>query len=138
MRIFDLKSIISELCLEHLPSFRPIIDTIGTTHYEVGKYLCELLTPLASKEFSLKDSFDAADRIRHLPKNYREQGYKLVSFDVVSLFTNVPLQRKINIILDCVYKNKEISTTLKRSCTLKKVLLETCTKTAFQFNNTFY
>ena len=30
-----------------LPSFRPIIDTTGTTHYEIGKYLCELLTPLA-------------------------------------------------------------------------------------------
>ena len=47
---------------ENIPPFRPIVDTIGTTH-KVGKYLCELLNPLASNEFTLKDSFDAADRI---------------------------------------------------------------------------
>ena len=36
------------------------------------------------------------------------------SFDVESLFTNVPLQQTINIILDCVYNNKLIATQLKK------------------------
>ena len=47
------------------------------------------------------------------------------------------MQRTLDIILDRVYKNGEISTKLKRS-TLKKLLLDTCTNTAFQSNNKFY
>jgi hypothetical protein len=60
-----------------------------------------------------------------------------VSFDVVSLFTNVPLKRTLNLILDRVYKDKIIETTIKKS-TLKKLLLDTCTKTAFSFNGQLY
>ena len=29
-----------------LPKFRPIIDTVGSSHYHVGKYLIGLLNPL--------------------------------------------------------------------------------------------
>ena len=63
--------------------------------------------------------------------------YTFVSFDVESLFTNVPLKKTIEIILNRVYSEKEISTTLsKRS--LKKLLLDACTKTAFSFNKKLY
>ena len=51
---------------DNLPPFRPIIDTTGTTHYATGKYLCELLGPLGNNTYSLKDSFDAAERLRNL------------------------------------------------------------------------
>ena len=117
---------------EELPPFRPVIDTIGSTHYKVGKYLCELLKPLSTNEYTLKDSFDAAERIRNIPQTAKEDGYKFVSFDVVSLFTNVPLKRTLNIILSRVYKEKLIQTTLKKS-SLKKLILDTCTKVAFLF-----
>ena len=60
-----------------------------------------------------------------------------MSFDVVSLFTNVPLKRTLEVILRRVYKEKQISTSLKKS-TLKKLLIDTCTKTAFTFNDKFY
>ncbi|XP_066926566.1 uncharacterized protein [Clytia hemisphaerica] len=103
---------------QRIPKFRPIIDTTGSTHYNVGKYLANLLNPLTINEFTLKDSFETTTRIRNIPNELFEQGYVLVSFDVVSLFTNVPLQRTIKIILDRVYKDEEIATTLKRS-TLK-------------------
>ena len=66
-----------------------------------------------------------------------ENGYRLVSFDVVSLFTNVPLQRTINIILNRIYKNKAITTNLKKS-TLKKLIHDCCTKTTFSFNDKLY
>jgi len=68
---------------------------------------------------------------------YKNDGYKFVSFDVVSLFTNVPLKRTLDIILNRVYKDKLIQTTLKKS-TLKKLILDTCTKTAFLFNGKLY
>ena len=99
--------------------------------------MCELLKPLSTNEFTLKDSFDAADRIRNIPPTDIESDYQFVSFDVVSLFTNVPLKRTLNLILDRVYKDKLIETSMKKR-TLKKLLLDTCTKTAFSFNGQLY
>jgi hypothetical protein len=78
---------------DRIPPLRPIIDTIGSTHYGVGKFVPKLLNPLTQNEYSLKDSFEAADKIKEIPQNLYEQGYRLISFDVKSLFTNVPLKK---------------------------------------------
>ena len=48
--------------------------------------------------------------------------YKMVSDDIKSLFTNVPLDRIISIILKKIYDNAELQTTLTRSG-LKELLL---------------
>ena len=52
----------------NLPKFRPIVDTTGTVHYHVGKYLRDLLNPLTSNEYTIKDSFDAVTRIKNMPQ----------------------------------------------------------------------
>ena len=122
---------------DRLPKFRPITDTTGTTHYSVGKYISELLQPLTQNEFTLKDTFDAASRIELIPSELFDQGYKFVSFDVESLFTNVPLQRTLEIIIERIYNKKLIDTNLKKS-TLRKLIRDTCTKTAFSCNNQLY
>ena len=121
----------------NIPKFRPIIDTTGTTHCLVGKYLASLLNPLTINEYSLKDSFDAANRIKCIPQNLFENGYQYISFDVESLFSNVPIKRTVDIILKRIYEDKLVSTNLRKR-TLKKLILDTCTKTAFSFNNKLY
>ena len=78
----------------NLPPFRPIIDTTNTPYYEVGKLLTSLLEPLTKNQYVVKDSFEAVERIKDIPKEYFEQGYKYVSFDVESLFTSVPLKKQ--------------------------------------------
>ena len=113
---------------------RPVISNIGTATYELSKYLAELLRPLTKSEYSIESTKDFVDRIKQkrLP-----QEYELVSFDVVSLFTSVPLDYTINIILDKIYKEKLIETKLKRN-EMKK-LLETCTKEMhFSFKGDIY
>ena len=120
-----------------IPEFRPIIDTTGTPYYEVGKFLAKLLNPLIMNEFSLKDSFDATKRIQNIPDELFEKGYRFVSFDVKSLFTNVPLAKTIDIILNRVYDQKLIETKLKRR-SLKKLISDVCKKTKFSFNNQLY
>ena len=61
---------------DNIPPFRPIVDTTGTTHYSVGKYLSELLNSLTQNEYSLRDSFDAANRInRILPLVQENEDY---------------------------------------------------------------
>ena len=122
---------------ENIPPLRPIIDTIGSTHYGVGKFLSKLLNPLTQNAYNLKDSFEAADRIKGIPQNLYEEGYRLVSFDVKSLFTSVPLQKTVDIILDRVYNQNVIQTTLKKR-TLKKLIIDTCSKTAFSYNKVIY
>ena len=87
----------------NIPKFTPIIDTTGTSHYLVGKYLPGLLYPLTTNEFSRKDSFDAANRIKTISSYLFENGYQYVSFDVESLFTNVPIKRTVDIMLRRIY-----------------------------------
>ena len=60
-----------------------------------------------------------------------------ISLDVVSLFTNVPLRKTMNIILKWVYNEKLINTSLSK-LSLKKSILETCQKMALSFNNKLY
>ena len=62
------------------------------------------------------------------------KGYKFISVDVESLFTNIPFTKTINIILNRVYDENLIETKLKRR-TLKKLISDTCKKTTFIFNN---
>ena len=50
---------------------------------------------------------------------------------------NVPLNRTIKIILKRIYQEKVFRTTLRKR-TMKKVIIESCTKIAFSFNNRIY
>ena len=97
--------------------------TTNTPHCNVGKFLAGLLNPLTLNQYSLRDSFDAADAIKSIPPELFSQGYKFVSFDVKSLFTNVPLHRTINIVLDRIYNKKLIDTSFRKH-TLKKLVLD--------------
>ena len=55
----------------------------------------------------------------------------------VSLFTNVPLRKTVHIIPNRVYYQKLINTSLSER-SLKKLILDTCQKTALSFNNILY
>ena len=62
-------------------------------------YLSSLLSPLTHNDYSVKGAFEAVNKIRSIPPELFEKGYRYYSLDVVSLFTNVPLDRTIKIIL---------------------------------------
>ena len=59
-----------------------------------------------------------------LPSDY----YKLVSFDMTSLFTNVPIDNTISIILKRIYDQRELE--IKISIQEMTDLLLLCTKNA--------
>ena len=78
------------------PPFRPILSAIGTASYNLAKFLVPLLEPLTKNQYVCKDSFSfAADVRQQNPDLY------MASFDVDSLFTNIPLDETIDI---CVKK----------------------------------
>ena len=99
--------------------------------------MTDLLNPLTLNDYTIKDSYDVAARIRQIPQQLLDEGYVFVSFDVTSLFTNVPLDRTINVILNRIYKKGLIKTRLKKT-TLKKLIKDTCTKTVFSCNDQLY
>ena len=74
----------------------------------------------------VKDSFTATNKIRKIPKELFDQGYRFVSFDVEPLFTLVPLSKTINIILDQIYNKNLLKTNIKKR-TMKKLLKACCT-----------
>ena len=122
---------------ENLPPFRPIVDTTNTPYYGIAKFLANLLNPLTLNDFTVKDSFDAANKIQQIPKELFDSGYKFVSFDVISLFTNVPLAKTIDIILKCVYSENLVTTNLTKRL-IKKLLKDACSETVFTFNDKIY
>ena len=93
---------------QDIPPFRPIVDTTSTPHYGTGKCLSSLPNPLTINNYSIEDSFEAAKRIKAIPPELFNEGYKFISFDTTSLFTNVPLKRTVNIILKRIYIDKVI------------------------------
>ena len=97
---FQLKQNVDDLTL------RP------TATYETEKYLTALLTPLSKPENTI---LNTADFIKRILRETILNGYKLVSFDVKSLFMNVPLNKTIDTILKKVYDEKVIKTTIPKS-----------------------
>ena len=116
-----------------LLAFRPIVDTTSTPYYHVGKFLSFFLNPLTLNDYNLRGSFDAVSVIRSISQNLFDEGYRFVSFDVESLFTNAPLKRTIRIVLKRVFEDKLINTMLRKR-SLKMLLLDCATKTAFSFD----
>ena len=116
---------------EHLPKFIPVIDTTNT-HYGISKFLSSLLNPLTENRHVVEDTFTAANKIREIPKELFNHGYRFFSFDVESLFTSVPLSKTINIILDWIYNKKLLKTNIKKR-TMKKLLKDCCTTNTFFF-----
>ena len=79
--------------------FRRIIDSAGTSHCLVGKYLANLLNLLTINEFFIKDSFEEISGIKDIPQDLLHNGHQFILFDVESLFTNVPIGRIVGTIL---------------------------------------
>ena len=74
--------------IEKLP-LRPIISNIGTATHKIAQYICNLLPPLSKSKYTVLNTKDFVDNIKTTKAPIE---YVAISFDVVSLFTNVPLQ----------------------------------------------
>ena len=115
-----------------LPNFRPIVSSIGTYNNNLSKYLCELLSPNLPNEYCTKDTFTFVEELKEVSINDKF----LASFDVTSLFANIPLKETIKLAVDLIktsYPNLKIS-----SEDLTKLFKFVTCETHFLFNGKYY
>ena len=120
----------------HKPNvpMRPILDMCNSPYHDVAKWLADMLEPLRRHlcQYSLHDSFEFVDLVRDLNLNSK----RMISFDVTSLFTNVPLIETINFI--CDYIESSNFTVPLPTQYLRELLLRCTFNIQFQFNGSLY
>ena len=81
---------------------RPIISQISTPTYKLAKKLNQLLTPFVPSEFSLRSPTQFIDILENKSSNCL-----IASLDMESLFTNVPVDETIELIMQKVYHTEK-------------------------------
>ena len=115
------------------PKLRPIVSSIGTFNYNLSRSLCDfLLSPLVPNEYSCKDTFSFVCQIKNanLSKKF------FVSYDVTSLFTNIPLQETIDIAINLIFNHNPNLNIIKKE--LQKIFLFPTSQTHYIFYCKFY
>ena len=112
---------------------RPIMAAYNLPNYRLAKCLVPLLAPLTTNSYSIKNSFEFANFITtQCPNQY------LVSFDVESLFTNIPIYETIDIILDKLFPNDDTIYCGFSKLDFKKLLELSVSDNHFLFNSQIY
>ena len=88
-------------------------------------FLCGLLSPVVPDDYSCKDTFSFVSQI----KNSNFSCKFLVSYDVTSLFTNIPLQETTAIAISLILNHNCNLTITKKE--LKKLFLFATFQTLF-------
>ena len=109
------------------PPLRPIISQIGTVTYDVSKQLNNIIRKYMPRKYTVQSTYEFITML----KDQRYNG-KLASMDVESLFTNVPVLRTIEIILENVYHHPTIPPPDFPENTMKELLTICTTKTPFK------
>ena len=114
---------------------RPVLSSIRTFNYGLAKALKQMLSSIIKKDTIIKDSFAFVDELKTL--KHLSPTSKMVSFDVVSLYTNIPLTETINIILNHLYNDENPPPSIPKDDMVK--VLEFATKLShFSFNGQLY
>ena len=89
----------NQIVADGLPSFRPILSAIGTPTYKLAKFLVPVLELLTTTEYTIKDSFTFSEELQSF-----DSKLVIASFDIESLFTNIPLQETIDLCVENLFK----------------------------------
>ena len=115
---------------------RPALSMTGLSHHELGQWLASLLQPVLERFLShcTSDSFTFAKIMQNLNI---DPNFFICSFDVPSLFTNVPLDETIKICSDALYDNSHSQPFIPKDLFVE--LIKSATSSVeFSFNNTMY
>ena len=114
-------------------TFMDMAFELGLHRTKTTKHLAKLLSSLSRSEYTVSSTDDLTNLLKqHVPANC-----EMIFFGVTSLFTNVPLELTIDVILWKVYDEKLVDVKIPRK--EMKDLLLLCTKNIhFTFNVDIY
>ena len=116
---------------------RPIVSTVGSATYRIAKRLNTILTPYArDAESYIKNTTDFVGKLKDITI---EDDEIMVSYDVKSLFTNVPIGAAYKEIEKAVRGDKDVKQRTGMGADAIMKLVELCLSiTNFQFQDKHY
>ena len=109
------------------PPLRPIISQVGTVTYDIAKWMNSLITPYMPQKFTINSTNDFIK----IAQTVKDPNF-LAFLDVESVFTNVPVEETIEIIVQNVYQNAQLPPPNIPKTILQKLLLICTTKNPFK------
>ena len=97
---------------------RPILSATNTYNYKLAKWLDQKLKPLIVNKHVIDDVFKFVDDIKRKQAGTSDI---LVSYNVTSLFTNVPVDETIDYIVEKPFKNNWFNETYELNLTKKQL-----------------
>ena len=89
---------------DSFPKLCPIALSIGTFNYNLACFLSDFPLPLIPNDYCCKDTFSIVSQI----KNEKLSTKFLVSYDVTSVFTNITLQKTIDLAINLIFNRNRI------------------------------
>ncbi len=113
---------------------RPIVSAVRSFNYNLGKFLVWCLTPYMDQcDSYVKNSVDFAKVVSSSKPGYSKQ----VSFDVKSLFTNVPVKEAVDLALELILEDDSARHPLPADI-LRKLFEFATSHCCFQFDGVIY
>ena len=113
---------------------QPILSSTRSFNYQSAVEL-KILMPLRELDSNIKDTFDVQEKLSNMVNLSTKI---LVSFDVKSLFTNIPVDFVIQIILQKLFHDKSTRFHGMNKRQFRKLLNWTCKTATLQFDGKFY
>ena len=113
------------------PPLRPIISMVGTVTHDIAQFINSVIRPYLNTSQIVKSGTEIIAQFENITLNTNEC---LVSLDVESLFTNVPVRETIDIIIEMVYSHDNLQPPKIDRDILNQLLLICTTKTPFEHN----
>ena len=112
---------------------RPILSSTNNPNYRLAKFLIPHINHLSINDYTLKNSKEFFDYISNinLPNNS-----VMASFDIVSLYTNIPIKETVEIITNSIYENDNSFRNLTKK-NFKNLLKLVTEDNYFIFNNKY-
>ena len=119
-----------EITVENL-KFRPIISQVGTYRCNAANLIANYLKPLCQNEHKIDDTQSFPSMLKQQTPLSLDEEYE--SYDVESLFTNIPVDETISYIINEIYQKNKLPQICSKII-FRSLLYQLTTEVSFQFN----
>ena len=114
----------------------PIVSFINSPTYNLSKFLSRILSSLLVSRYNVRNSEEFVDYVQNFTIS---ESKILVSFDVVSLFTSVPIDTALNLVLELLTSDESLSSRTSLAISDITIGLKHCfSSIVFSYKNSLF